>query len=334
VPTKQLNPARDWSRIRPAIRFAPMKFRFKNTCGLWLFPVIRQAERRLPVQSLYRILKPYALGRAALRGLPAAVPLPAGLGTAKAVPTVRHWRVNPYLNQILEYFPDRLAEPKWAKRCHIAGLDHLRQARQNRRPVVLAFCHFGPFFLLRSWLRAAGFPVAALVGGKGGSRSPLRRQKDRVSIFSEIPTAFHLDQLRAADEFLAAGHLLMVAIDTATGRQISVPAGGGWTFQMATGALRLAIRHRAELIPFSMVDEGRWRFQIELGRPVPAECLVSEDDLVPAGKHLLDELLPRFRNHPELCSNQLIQSFHPPLPDTVMANRPEEPLPSRPLTLR
>jgi hypothetical protein len=311
-----------------------MQYRFKHICGLLLFAAVRRAERRLPAQSLYRILKPYAWGRATFRGIPAAVPMPAGLGEVKAVPTVRHWRVNPYLNHILEYFSDRLAEPEWANRCHITGLDHLRQARQNRRPVVLAFCHFGPFFLLRNWLRAAGFPVAALVRGNKASRSPLRRQKDRVSIFSEIPTAFHLDQLRAADEFLDAGHLLMVAIDTATGRQISVPAGGGWTFQMATGAMRLAIRHRAELMPCSIVDEGRWRFQIELGRPVPAECLVSEDDLVPAGKHLLDEFLPRFRNHPEHCSNQLIQCFRPPLPDTVMENRPEEPLPSRPLTLR
>jgi lauroyl/myristoyl acyltransferase len=311
-----------------------MKFRFKNTCGSWLFPVIRQAERRLPVQSLYRILKPYALGRAALRGLPKAVPLPACLETAKAVRTVRHWRTNSYLNQILEYFPERLAEPKWAEGCRIAGLDHLRQARQNRRPVVLAFCHFGPFFLLRTWLRAAGFPIAALVGGKKASRSRLRRQKDRVSLFSELPIAFHMDQLRAAYEFLDAGQALMVAIDTATSRPMSVPAGGGWTFQMATGALRLAIRHRAELIPFSIVDEGHWRFQVELGRPVPAECLVSEADLVPAGKHLLDEFLPRFRNHPELCSNQLIQCFHPPLPDSVLENRPAEPLLSRPLALR
>ena len=300
------NPARN-----PICRMA---HRFKDTCGLWLFPAVRRAERRLPVQGLYRILKPYALVRAGLRGIPASVPLPACLGAAKAVPAVRHWRVSAYLNQILEYFPERLAEPKWTECCRIAGLDHLRQAQQSRRPVVLAFCHFGPFFLLRTWLRAAGFPIAALVGGKRASRSRLRRQEDRVSLFAEIPTAFHMDQLRAAYEFLDAGHALMVAIDTVTSRRLSVPAGGGWTFHMATGALRLAIRHGAELIPFSIVDGGRWRFQIELGRPVPAEYLVSEDNLVPAGKHLLDELLPHFRNHPENCSNQLIHRFQPPVP--------------------
>jgi len=303
-----------------------MKFRFNDTCGLWLFPVIRRAERRLSVQGLFRVLRPYALVRAGLRGIPASVPLPAGLGAVKAVPTIRQWRANGYLNEILEYFPERLAEPKWAKRCRINGLDYLQQARQSRRPVVLAFCHFGPFFLLRTWLRAAGFPVAALVGGKRASRARLRRQKDRVSLLSEIPMAFHLDQLRAADEFLDAGQVLMVAVDTVIGRQTSVPAGEGWTFQMATGAMRLAMRHGAELMPGIIIDEGRWRFRIELGRPVPAEYLAAEDNLVAAGKHLLDEWLPCFQNHPELCLNQLIQCFRPFSSDDPMENRPEEPL--------
>ena len=132
---------------------------------------------------------------------------------------------------MLEYLPERLAETKWMSNCRMTGLDRLQQARQNGRPVVLAFCHFGPYFLLRSWLRAAGFPVAAMVGGKPGNRSRLRRREDRVSPFPEIPIAFHLDQLRAADGFLAAGNSLMVAIDNVAGKQMDVPVGDGWTFK-------------------------------------------------------------------------------------------------------
>jgi lauroyl/myristoyl acyltransferase len=212
-----------------------------------------------------------------------------------------------YLNEILEYLPERLAEPKWMNGCRITGLDRLQQARQNGRPVVLAFRHFGPYFLLRPWLRAAGFPVSVLVGGNAESRSRMRRRKDQFSLFPGVPTVFHLDQLRAADKFLAAGNSLLVAIDYATGKQMDVPAGDGRTFRMATGAVRLAIRHGAELIPCSIIDEGRWRFQIELGRPAPAECLATETDLVPAGKHLLNELLLHFPNHSGQCSNQLIR---------------------------
>ena len=295
--TKQLNPAFSCSRIRAVSRFGDMERWIKDMRGLLFFFSVRWLERRLPVRNLYRVLRTHAFVRAALKGIPASLHL-AGPGAAKSARAMREERMERYLNQILEYLPDRLAEPKWMGNCRIAGLERLQQARQNGRPVVLAFRHFGPYFLFRPWLRAAGFPVATLIKGKPGSRSRLRRCEDRVSPFPGIPTSFRLDQLLAADKFLAAGNVLLVAIDFATGKQMDVPVGGGRTFRMATGAVRLAIRHRAELIPCSIIDEGRWRFQIELGRPAPAECLASEADLVPAGKHLLGELLSHFGDRP------------------------------------
>jgi len=301
-----------------------MKNRFQETCGRLFFPLVRGAERKLPAGGLYRILRPYGFVRAAFRGIPASVPLPACLGAAKSVRAIRQWRGNAYLDNLLEYFPERLAETKWLDRCHIEGLERLRQARQGGRPVVLAFCHFGPFFLLRFWLRAAGVPVAALVMGKSESRSGVHRRGDQLSPFPDVATAFYPDQLRATHEFLAAGNSLLVAIDTVAGKQMNVPVGGGWTFQMATGAVRLAMHHRAELIPCSIIDEGGWRFHIELGQPVPAGCLAAETDQVPAGKYLLDELLPRFQNHPWQCSNQLIKCFQPAPPAGLMENHPDE----------
>ena len=297
-----------------------MQNRFQQICSSLFFPVVREAERRLPVRGLYRILRPYGFVRAALRGVPASVPLPACLGAAQSVRAIRQWRGKAYLHHLLEYFPDRLAEARWRDRCRIEGLERLLQARQNGRPVVLAFGHFGPFFLLRYWLRAAGVPVATLVKGKPGSRSGLRQRGDRLSPFREVPTAFHLDQLRAANEFLAAGNSLLVAIDNVAGKQMNVPVDGEWVFQMATGAVRLAMHHRAELIPCSIVDEGCWCFHIELGRLVPAGCLAAETDWVHAGKHLLNELLPRFQSHPRQCLNQLINCFQPAPPAGPMEN--------------
>ena len=321
---KQLNLAFGWSRIRSAIGFDGMKTRLKETCGTLFFPIIRKAERRLSISSLYRILRSYGFVRAAFRGIPASVPLPDCIGAAQSVRAIRRWRGRGYMNHMLDYFPERLAETKWMSRCRIVGLDHVHLARQNGRPVVLAFCHFGPFFLLRSWLRAAEFPVAAIVNGKAESRSRLRRLEDRVSPFPKIPIAFHLDQLREANEFLAAGNSLLVAIDNVTGKQMNVPVCDGWIFQMATGAVRLAIRHQAELIPCVAIDEGRWRFRIELGRPVPAEYLAAEADWGHAGKHLLNEMLPHFQNHPKQCSNQLIKCFQPSLPAASPENFPDD----------
>ena len=313
---KQLNLAFSWSRIRAVIGFGDMENWFKDTRRLWSFFTIRWMERRLSVGSLYWILRPHAFVRAVLRGIPAAVPLPACLDAAKSVRAVRQWRMKGYLNRVLEYFPERLAEPKWMSRCRIVGLEHVHSARQNGRPVVLAFSHFGAYRMSRFWLRAAGVPAATLLGGKAEDRATwkrleVERLEDRLSPFPEIPTTFHLDQLRETNEFLAAGNALLIAIDNDLGKQMNVPVCEGWTFQMAAGAVRLAIRHRAELIPCVVIDEGRWRFRIELGQPVPAEYLNAEADWVHAGKHLLDEMVPHFQNHPKQCSNLLIKCFQP-----------------------
>lgn len=193
---------------------------------------------------------------------------------------------------------------------HVEGFEHILRARQAGRPVVLAFTHFGAYRLSRFWLRAAGIPGASLHGGKAEIRSKLERLEDRFSPFPGIPTAFYSDQLREVNKFLAAGNALLIAIDDTAGKQMSVPACEGWTFRMATGAVRLAIRHQAELIPCTVIDNGRWHFQIKLGRPVPSEHLAAGVDWTQAGKHLIDEMLPHFRNHPEQCSNHLIKFFH------------------------
>jgi hypothetical protein len=123
-----------------------------------------------------------------------------------------------------------------------------------------------------------------------------------------IPTTFCLDQLRELLAFLAAGNPLCIAMDVpgSEDKKVEVPFCAGWTFRMNTGALRLALRQRAELIPASIIDEGGWRFRIELGRPVPEELLAGEAGWPRAGKFLLDEMMPYFQDRPELCKGDFI----------------------------
>jgi len=283
----------------------------RDACGLLLCFILRGAERVFSIGIFYRLLKPCAFARAAfntvLKNPRPAAPLPDCFRAETTIRAARQWRMNNYLNHIIESFPERLAGDKWKGRCRIEGISRLRQARQAGRPVILAFCHFGPYYLLRPWLRAAGFPVSFLVEGKAGNRSALKRLEDRFALFPEIPTAFHLDELRKTAEFLAAGNPLLIAIDDESGKQMDVPFCNGWTFEMATGAVRLAIRHRAELIPCAIVDEGGWHFRIELGRPVPAEFLMTEAGWICAGKHLLDEMRPHFQARPEQRTADLIR---------------------------
>lgn len=200
-------------------------------------------ERSLQPSKFYSVLKPFASVRAnlntAFKKHRSCASLPDFLAVAGAVRTGRQQRKNGYLNEYIRYFPERLAEAKWMDRCRITGLDRLQLARQKGSPIMLAFCHFGPFFLLRQWLRAAGIPAAVLMGGKPEERSKLTQLFYRCVPFPEVPTVFYLERLRDAAEFLASGNPLLIAIDGAAGKQMELrfaraglfgwpPARGGW----------------------------------------------------------------------------------------------------------
>lgn len=247
------------------------------------------------------------MANSVLRKRAYATPRPNFLSVPDPARAGRQQRMNDYLNHALEFFPDRLSGEKWIRNCRVDGMEHVQSAIRNNRPAILAFSHFGPFFLLRFWLRAHGIPAATLLGGESEGRGALMRLKDRFSPFPEVPIAFYSDQLRVAYEFVAVGNPLLVPIDAPAQKQINVLFCDGWTFQMAAGAVRLAIRHNADLIPCTIVDEGRWRFTIKLGEPVPRDQLLSKNDWLPAGRHLVNQMIPIFRARPEQCRPDLIR---------------------------
>jgi lauroyl/myristoyl acyltransferase len=297
-----------------------LKIRIKDAVGCVFFHLIRRLERVLSPRRYYSLLQPFfgvrAVFNTILKKPGFAEPRPDFLRVTAAAQAARRERLGDYLNHIIEFFPERLAGEKWLSRCRFEGLERLQRARQNGRPVVLAFCHFGPYYLLRFWLRAAGIPAATLVRGKSGERLRVMRLKDRLSPFPEIFTAFYQDQLRELAEFIAAGNVLLVSIDAPAGRQLNLPVCEGWTFQMATGAIRLASRHQAELLPCSIIDEGCWRFCLHIGQPIPRELLApdsltSEAGWSRAGKYLLDELTPSLRSRPEQCRLDFIRRLKP-----------------------
>jgi lauroyl/myristoyl acyltransferase len=275
------------------------------------FTLIRRLERALSPEALHRVIAPLIHARIAIkRGRPVH-PLPACLRQdGKKFLSLNEKRCGDYFNRILEYFPDQLSTLKWRQRVEFFGHEHLESARKKRKPVVLAFCHFGPFFLLRYWLRAAGFPAATLIRGQAENRLSFKRLADRVSPFAEVPVAFYQDELRELVEFLQTGHPLLVALDVELGKQVAVALDEQWQVQVASGAIRLAIRHEAELIPCSITDQGCWRFRIKLGPPVPEEFLQPGRE-PEAVKQMVDTLLPEFRAHPEQCVERVINLFRP-----------------------
>jgi len=279
----------------------------KDRLGPLGFAVVRGLERRLSPSDLYSVLAPLAFTRATVGRID---PLPGYFSKSISALTIRDARANYFLSRILEFFPDRLATPKWQGCFRTSGFHYIQEARKAGRSVVLVCFHLGTFKLIPFWLRALGVPAVALLRGKSQNRSRAKRMKDRLSPFPELPTVFYTeDQLRTVVEFLASGQALMVAADRETGRQITLPIDDHWSFRMATGAFRLASRYNAELIPVCMTDEGRWHFRLEISQPVPREYLTDGSDMMRAGQYLLHEMLPRMQKHPEYCTNYLLNCF-------------------------
>ena len=273
------------------------------------FKSIRVLERTCRPQTLYRLLAPVASLRAAFKKCPAARPLPAIIGTGSVIPgTDRCWR-NYYLNCTLSRFPERLAAPEWLNRCSFSGLEKLNAIRRRGQPAVIAVFHFGPTYLLRFWLQAAGIRAATLVAGEANERSCMHRLQDRVTLFPGSPPVFYPLQLRSVFEFLAAGHVLVIAVDCDSPDYVEVPVDAHYNFRMASAAMRLAAQQGACLFPCSIIDEGQWRFRVEFGCPVPEDLLSGTPDFTSAGKHLLDEMLPCLRAHPEQCTPKIFESF-------------------------
>jgi lauroyl/myristoyl acyltransferase len=281
----------------------------KDFITLLRFFIVRRLERILPIEILYWVLTPPAFLRALSFRRKPPIPLPDFFGAKKTVRSRVKQDTIFYLNRAIEFFPERLPEARWKSRCRIVGLERLQHAQQGGRPLVLVFCHFGPLFLMPCWLRAHGVRVAALVWSKSHDRNKLKRLQDEVALFPEIPKTFHPDQLREMVRFLSPGNSLLIAIDYPTGKCMDLPLRDGWTFHTATGAIRLASDCHAELVPCTIINEGRWRFRIEIGRPVPAEWLGAETDLARIGKYLLDEMFPHFQRHPEQSARKLIESL-------------------------
>ncbi len=286
------------------------------------FATIRRLERTLSPDAFHQFVALFVRIRRPVKGPRPMIPLPDCLQSAgNQALSVREKRVADYFNRVLEFFPDQLSSPKWRDRVEFDGLEHLASARKNKKPIVLAFCHFGPFFLLRPWLRVAGFPAVSLIRGQSEIRPPWKRLADAVSPFPEIPPAFYQDQLRELVGFLRSGNPLLIALDVETGKQLEVPFDDQRHIRVASGPIRLAIHHEAELLPCSITDQGRWRFRIKLSPPVPQEFLRAGQE-AQAVKRIIETLLPEIRAHPEQCAPRVLNLFQPLVPSKNSATPP------------
>jgi lauroyl/myristoyl acyltransferase len=300
--------------------------------GWGFFHLLRALERVLPavwlrallwppiaVATAWELLGPRQLLREFYR-LPASVrpSLPP------AAWAWRIWRRRVRLNlaRLIWLWPDRLQTTRWQKGCRCTGLEQLERLRAEGRPVVLAMLHFGPVPVLRYWMRAQGLPVASLATRPPTWGAPFRAYLDRLSDQASglmgVAHVFNTTQLKSMCRFLEGGQMLLIAVDGEAGRQQQVP-GTDYGFIMAPGAIRLAARRQAVVVPCLIRAEPAWGVTIQVGDPVPQEWVAQKAWHAASCAHLLRAFRSMIHDEPEQCSSELLSHFRAVVPARVAA---------------
>jgi lauroyl/myristoyl acyltransferase len=284
--------------------------------------LFRQAERFLPIPLLLPILWPAAVimgRRHVLRGssLGRLRRLPPALRPAESpwqgMGRVCLGRSAVYTTRMLSFWPERLREDRWRRRCEFLGIEHLDAALATGRPVILATLHYGDLTMLYHWLRSRGL-AAAFMAARRRKREPEFRRRldalaDQANGLEGVPHLVYRDELWDARDFLdRPGRVLAMAVDGNTSRDVAV-TGPGYAIRVAPGALRLATITGATILPCLISSPGCLRSTIRFGRPVPDEDVTDRERHPAACEHIVRELIPWIAAKPEECGQAFLANF-------------------------
>jgi lauroyl/myristoyl acyltransferase len=178
--------------------------------------------------------------------------------------------------------------------------------------VILAFVHFGPISVLRYWLRSCGKEAATLAvrpqGGRSIYRGYLDQLSDAASGLAGVPHLFDVGQLKQLYHFLQPHRILMIAVDGYQGRPVEV-LDGDLSFRMVPGAVRLAAKVNAVVVPCLISGDRPLGVTIHFGTPAPAAAVADKAAQAAACAHLLREFLPVLRAQPEQFTFELMAHF-------------------------
>jgi hypothetical protein len=222
-------------------------------------------------------------------------------------------RVNAYTSRFLCYWPERLREPCWTRRCRLVGLERLEAPLAAGRPVILVTLHYGDLPLLYHWLRSRGIGVAFLseLGDKmrPAFRDRLDSLADRANGLDGVPRQIRRQELWDARDFLATpGRVLAIPMESATDRDLLVSAPG-CSIYLSPGAIRMAAIVGAVVLPCLFSSDGCMRSMIRFGTPVPEDDIASPKRHLSACEHIARELIPWVAQRPEECGRGIMASF-------------------------
>jgi lauroyl/myristoyl acyltransferase len=283
---------------------------------------LRALEAVLPVWCLHVVLWPGAAFKATwelgwseptlrlFRRMPASIRTPA----AERRWLWRMWLARTRLNvtKFMCFWPDRFGKRRWRARCRLSGADQLEQLQRCQRPVILAVLHLGPLLLLRYYLRSRGLAVAGIVARPLAGRPLIRQHLDRLCDetygLTGVPHVFDLTQLRDLSRYLQPHRFVIMALDGGHGNHVFVDNGDS-SFRMASGAMRLAARTDAIVVPCLIRADRGLGVWIHFGKPVPEELIADPRNRLAGCQHLFQEFLPLLRAYPHEASYELSCRF-------------------------
>jgi hypothetical protein len=115
-------------------------------------------------------------------------------------------------------------------------------------------------------------------------------------------------QLKQLYHFLQAHRILLIAVDGYQGRPVQIP-DGDLSFRMVPGAVRLAARVNAIVVPCLISGDRPLGVTIHFGTPAPAADVADKEAQAAACAHLLREFLPILRAQPEQFTFELMNHF-------------------------
>ena len=274
-----------------------------SKCGIGLFRLrvvfTRFFERILPIPVLRLVFLPSVLLSALFKWIVykkhdwKSIKLPKAM-RCKGNNFIFLWKklIKFFLLQILTYFPDRLTEPRWARRIRFEGLEKVNELVANKEPFILATLHFGHQRLLRYLLSNHGINCCMLTldGNNLNQRSLVRdfyfNQKRPSNPITPIKGISDFSIAEVMSQLIKGGGLLM-AVDVGIGKQIDsqIPDGEG-SFRMAAGAIRMARYTGAKLLPCLLYEEKPWRLVIRIEEAINLGAMDCDLDNLTAANEL------------------------------------------------
>lgn len=180
----------------------------------------------------------------------------------------------------------------------IEGLEHVLEAQRQGRGVVLASAHYAnPEFAVQGLL-AAGIKVFALV-------EPLeppelgRLMRGLRAVHGHHYEAVSFSAVKNAITWLRQGGVVAILIDRDIQKRGTVLDFCGAPARFPTGAVDLAIRTNAVLMPGWVRREGGYKIRAVIGPPLPLVITgKSEQDLRVNTQNLLREFERELRRDP------------------------------------